>query len=334
MNEALTSSEVATRTLEVATSTSGNGETGVTPGFQVRMAALAMESGRFDVLEKDRWAGYRRLQARLVESLQEVYRWRLAARVAACHRDFKAYRCRPEGTTWAKPGYTCKLRLCPFEMRAAAMRALHRLGPAVDHLRDGKYLVLSQRNCGLYELGKGIDDLWASFNRLKKSSVWVGVRLKVVTLEITYNCEAKTWHPHLNVVFEGPFIPQNSLVAAWIKATEGAGRIVHIQAVDTGTARELLKYITKLADFVDEPEAVDQFITATYRRRFLRTYGDFRRLGLEEECDSSRCPDCGSDDIEYLGNIAMDRVYLDVKGVLRIRNCSFPLPSRDGPGDG
>src|SRR5271166_4840752 len=104
-----------------------------------------------------RWEKYARLQSVLVESLSQVgkpYFSRLAGMVEQCHQRFSAHRC-SRGHQWAVTRYSCKLRLCPFEMRARSMAAVHKFGAVLSGLKEPKYLVLSMENCKLGELRKG-----------------------------------------------------------------------------------------------------------------------------------------------------------------------------------
>jgi hypothetical protein len=209
-------------------------------------------------------------------------------------------------------------------MRKSSMRAVHRFRDVLAGFRDPRYIVLTVRNCPLDELRGGIKALFDSFERLRHSALWsASVKGALVMMEVTFNRERQSWHPHLNVVIEGSYIPQERLANAWRKAARDEGLILpYIKKADSGTLFELLKYVTKLADFVDIPEAVAAFLTATRGRRFLRTYGSLYRLKLPADdgsgTESLACPDCGSADVALLrGCCFRDDVYFDASGVLR-----------------
>lgn len=299
-----------------------------------------------------RWEKYARLRAVLVDSLRKIGKakfTKLADMVEQCHEQFTAHRCR-NGHEWAKTCFSCKLRLCPFEMRARSMAAIHKFGPVIKSMKEPKYLVLSMQNCQIDELKKGIKDLFAALKRLRHSQLWSGVRGALAVLEVTYNERERTWHPHLNVVFDGPYIPKPELNAAWLRSTKGRGCITWIERADGGTVCELLKYITKLEDFVHVPEAVEHFLTSTPDGHFIRTYGclygkklkkeleqlekELEQEGGEEEHEESSqvCPDCGTREIEkvYIF-LRRDDVYFDGEGKLR-----FCWPEREAlrSGDG
>src|ERR1039458_4796729 len=82
------------------------------------------------------------------------------------------YRCNGHGHVWAEPVNSCHVRLCPFDMRERAARALHRFHSVVDGLKAGKYAVFAERNCPVGPLAAGIKSLFAAWNRLRKHPVW------------------------------------------------------------------------------------------------------------------------------------------------------------------
>lgn len=194
-------------------------------------------------------------------------------------------------------------------------------------------MVLSERNCSWAELREAISHLWASFNRLRDRKVWRGVLSEIVTLEITCNEKMETFHPHLNVVFDGPYIAQDWLVENWKEVTEGRGLIVYIRQADSGTLQELFKYVTKPLDLVRSPEALLAFINGTKGLRFIRTYGSMFGLGKEkEETGRLVCPDCGSIRIMRLGRFVAQQLHFDGFGIIRLNKEieeGLPSPAED-----
>lgn len=224
-------------------------------------------------------------------------------------------------------------------MRARSMAAVHKFGPVLEKLQDPRYIVLTVENCALEELRRGIDDLFSAFGRLRHSKLWDEVRGALAVLEVTFNEQERTWHPHINIVVDGPYIEKAALDAAWLRSTQGKGRITWIERADHRTVFELIKYVTKLADFVHIPEAVEWFLVATHGKRFIRTYGSLYGLKLEEldgedgeEPNQPACPDCHCRQVEELPtSLRIDDVYLDSSGALR---CCLPLDDTSGEGIG
>jgi len=287
-----------------------------------------LANGSFGRKREERVADRYKLQADLVATLGRTRKHsHLAHRVAECHHSFRhkvcAYR-----HEWAEAGKSCNVRLCPHDQRRRSLQLAARWTGILEQLGELRYVVLAE--CNSRDLVAGMRSLFRAWSTLRKSPLWKSsCRGSVAVLEVTFNRDEGTWHPHLNVLFEGDYIPFEALKTAWIAATAGNGQTAFIRAADRGTITELLKYVTKLSDFVDQPDAVDEFLTATAHKRFVRTYGSFYRLETEDEEGTGHCPDCGTSEIADVGIAHADQIRIDAKGVLRInsallRNSQLP----------
>jgi hypothetical protein len=72
-------------------------------------------------------------------------------------------------------------------------------------------------------------------------------------------------------------------------------RVMWIKPVDDRdrAAKEVLKYITKCADFCDNPEAVRLFWDATHGARLIQTFGSWYGVNFETDFDTRHMEDCG-----------------------------------------
>jgi len=277
--------------------------TDVLPGL------LGDESQGFLSKEFALWNRYV-IQKLLVTALQATrYHKHLVKKVQSCHQKFRHRRCE-NGHDWASPAQadnSCSVRLCPHcAHRKGKMQATRVQKFIVG--RSVRYVVLAERNST--NLAAGIRSLYAAWNSLRRSARWKGkVKGSIAVLEVTYNKTSRTWHPHLNVLMEGDYFPFEELNQAWVKATEGKGQTSFIRAADAGTAFELVKYTLKIAELKDsplgavyelliaDPAALDEFLSAVYGVRLIRTYGTFRSMPMEDDeaKEDEVCPDCGSD---------------------------------------
>ena len=183
-----------------------------------------------------------------------------------------------------------------------------------------RYAVLAERNSE--NVAEGMESLWTAWFKLRRSVRWKRkVKGCIVALEVTYNPEEDTWHPHLNVLMEGEYFPFEELRQAWSEATEHRGQTAFIRAADAGTVTELIKYVTKVSDLIGNPKALDRFLTAVHKKRFVRTYGSFFGLsvGDEEAPLQACCPDCDSTELVALGKVYPHQISLDFKGIFRVR---------------
>lgn len=104
-------------------------------------------------------------------------------------------------------------------------------------------------------------------------------------LEITRNVETGRWHPHLHVLFQGTFIPQQILRRNWLDITKDSF-IVDIRALrDSKQAAEYVcKYASKGCDgsvWHDE-EALTEAMDALSARRTFSVFGSWKNLDLSK----------------------------------------------------
>lgn len=113
-------------------------------------------------------------------------------------------------------------------------------------------------------------------------------------------------------------------------------RVVDIRPVTDrdGAAREVLKYITKVADFSDIPEAVEPFCNAVRGLRLIQTFGTWYGVKLDEPTDAEHPEDwsemkctCGLNQWLRMGVFYRRDVQMDKDGRYRLR---APLDHRCG----
>ena len=150
-------------------------------------------------------------------------------------------------------------------------------------------LTLKSGNLTLTEM---VDKLYRCFRRLRSSKLCKRrLRGGVAFLELKWVKVTEHWHPHLHVICEGTFIPQDQLAAAWKKVT-GDSYIVDIRFV--ADRNQVAKYVTKYASkplsgtFLNRPEQLDDAINVLQGRRLFTTFGTWRgwRL-LEVRCTTT-----------------------------------------------
>lgn len=269
------------------------------------------------------------MQGVLVEALEKTKHHRhLAEKVMLCHKKFRKRTC-DQNHSWARAENSCCCRMCPHCSHRRAGVLGRRTQELVVDKTGLRYVVLAERNCK--NLKAGIVSLYKAWNSLRRSVCWKGkVVGAIAVLEVTYNRKRRTWHPHLNVLIEGEYFPFAELNLAWRKATEGKGRTTHIQAANAGTVKELLKYTLKVAErdengdlylILDEPAAIDEFLSAVYGVRLVRAYGTFHGVKVNDEDapEEEQCPDCGSKCIVDVGPVCQSQLSFDfTKEVWRV----------------
>lgn len=269
------------------------------------------------------------MQTMLVDTASRTKRHKhLVAKLAHCHKGFRAFSC-DRNHSWVRPEDSCGLRICPHCARRRSLQLAARLERFCVGREGLRYVVFTIRNQSNLQEGRKI--LRGAWQRLRRSKYWKSkVRGCVAAEEIKLGSGSGKWHPHLNVLFEGEYYEQEVLCRQWIKATKGEGKVVHISAANSGTIRELIKYVTKLTDLIDNPDALEELLEAIHKCRLVSTYGTFH--GIVEDDDEQRageCPDCGPKEFPNIvdrGRVQPYLVFLDFSGTLRLRRDSACAP--------
>jgi|SRR5579875_99705 len=219
-----------------------------------------------------------------------------ADRVSACGKTYSFYVCTECGQFCYLQEYQCGDRLCPLCARRRVARLLQNYGGLLKGLKAARMVTVSLPSKALGQLHLAVKELWNAFTRLRHRAIWKVVRGAIASLEITFNPKDKTWHPHLHVVVDSEFIPWIKLREAWREVTGGLGQAVYIQKCRRGWHRELIKYVTKVADLMKSPEALREFYKWSRNKRFIRTYGTLYNAAVEKEelHHDIRCRGCGA----------------------------------------
>ena len=219
-----------------------------------------------------------------------------AKKVSACGKTYSFYVCTECGEFCYLAEFRCDDRLCRLCARARVARLLESYGGVLKGLKNAKMVTVSMRSRPLGELEQAVKELWDGFSRLRHRGIWKSVKGSIVSLEITWNTESGTWHPHLHILIDSEFILWKRLRDAWNEVTLGEGQAVFIQKCRRGWERELIKYVTKVKDLYSSREALSEFLNFAKGRRFIRTYGTLYNCAVnkEETAGPLVCRGCGA----------------------------------------
>ena len=186
---------------------------------------------------------------------------------------------------------------------------------------DPAFLTLTIRNCKAKDLEKTIKAMSRAFSNLTKLNIWKNVEGYAKSVEVTYNKEAKTMHPHLHILLLLKKGTYNNLIFEDLK--ENWRRLLKIDynpVIDlreiksyndgadlTGAVLETFKYAVKSKDLEDMP--INDFRTFAFQMNGLRliSFGgilkdikqalctDLENLTENDETDVIKCKNCGSD---------------------------------------
>ena len=193
-------------------------------------------------------------------------------------------------------------------------------------------ITVSIRSRGLGELNQAVKELWNAYSKLRHRSIWNGVRGAIIALEITWNERDRTWHPHLHILVDSEFIVWKRLREAWGEVTLGEGSSVYIQKCRAGWQRELIKYVTKVADLLKDREALREFLKFAQNRRFIRTYGTLYNCATEEQIEGGKiiCSGCGAEMVLEQEHVRIEDIYGKELGLAYVRRICRGSPKTDG----
>lgn len=168
------------------------------------------------------------------EKLSDVYEYvnkRKAERLRECGQilTFKVY---DNGKKKLDHMNSCRVRLCPLCAWRRSLKAFSNSMKITDYLQEKKeyrylFITLTVKNCKAEELSQVLNNMFTGLNRLLQlkiiKSAWKGFYRG---LEITYNKNADTFHPHFHFLvavnpsyFKSKFyISQKKLQEIWAQS--------------------------------------------------------------------------------------------------------------------
>ena len=198
----------------------------------------------------------------------------------------------PDGQQRLHNANFCRQRMCAMCQWRRSMK----LGVQADRiykvLSDRGYkhvfMTLTVKNCTGDELSGEINELYEAASRLKRMKVYKAVKGAYRALEVTYNQEADTYHPHLHYLLTVPeeyfhaetYIKHDDLMEAWRKAARlDYDPSVQIEGLHqkegqsiTSACAELTKYPVKMAE-INSSKVFQTMDNALRGRRLIQWTG-------------------------------------------------------------
>jgi len=187
----------------------------------------------------------------------------------------------------------CGNRWCSVCNRIRSAQYISKYEPILKTWTDTQFVTLTVVNVEATNLLDTLTEMNKNFRRvldlMRKRKIKIrGVR----KVEITYNEEAKTYHPHFHVIVEGK-AEAEMLHDEWLRLNPTAKGIAQsvkgVDADDVNVYKEIFKYITKLFSKDKDgkykevnPTALDIIFRVMKGRRTLQPFG-FKAPVVEEE---------------------------------------------------
>lgn len=190
----------------------------------------------------------------------------------------------------------CKHRLCPVCNYRRSTMLWHKVNSVISEIKtDFLLITLTVRNCSAEKLQENIDSILESFHRITSRRKWKEYFKGFIRgLEITYNAQEDTFHPHLHILvatdsayFKEKYLDVHTLRTWW---TESARLDYYVQ-VDIRKVKnpenaiaEVVKYAVKTADILENGQdekrikATQTLYNAISNRRLMSTGGNIKKM--------------------------------------------------------
>ena len=221
-------------------------------------------------------------QDRIASILERVGRREMAAKMRDCGRSIEMRRCRICGREHITVTRTCQYRICPSCQLRRSRKLAYNARAAMDYmsahdLRETDaimLLTLTQPNCNPGCLADELDAIMANLRTLRYAKPFRRcVRGMARTVEVTYNSQSDTWHPHVHAILiidtssdDGKqLLSVGWWAALWGKLSRLNGHAqCNIRHMTTANAvYEVTKYVSKLSDILDRcrPSLIEMRLT-------------------------------------------------------------------------
>ena len=210
-------------------------------------------------------------------------------------------------------GFFCKQRLCPGCGWRASLASAKCLGAIAAKMEEsGRVMLmctLTVRNVGAEDLTDTIRRINRAWSKMLKREIFKPWADYVRKLEVTYNKDSDTYHPHLHVIlfvtqsyFGKRYISQRKLLEAW-RSAYGDQNITNVDIRrcksykdGSNAVLEVAKYTAKSSDYTQSETVFDAMYQGLYHARLMEYAGacktlrdDYRKGKLEmyEQADTT-----------------------------------------------
>lgn len=225
-------------------------------------------------------------------------------RVKCCNNYFTAVADRTLQKSKIVKAIRCRDKFCPVCQKIKSTKNALAIEAMYNYLKDTTklnylFITLTAPNIKSNELNKELLSYSKSFERMIKTKKLLKINKGYIAkLEITYNFEEDTYHPHYHILMAVPnryfknsdlYIKKDEWLEIWQKAkrdksiTQVDVRKVQNKNIDgiSSEVLELAKYMAKSADYFNSLDVFETYFNETHKKRFMR-YGGLFKESLKE----------------------------------------------------
>lgn len=179
----------------------------------------------------------------------------------------------------------CDTRICHVCNRIRTAKLMNGYISQLGSLNGLEFVTLTLPNVTAEELRGCVEYMQKTIVNVVKSFRRRGQKLSGVRkIEVTYNAEEDTYHPHIHMVTNGY---GQQIVNEWLKRVQTASfKGQDYRPADQNSLNELFKYTTKIAskeqrDFKVYLYALDNILTALKGKRCFQPFGIIKKVSEE-----------------------------------------------------
>jgi hypothetical protein len=177
-------------------------------------------------------------------------------------------------------GKYCKQRFCTVCNRIRTANYINSYTKVINTFSEPYMLTLTLRNCKGKDLRFTIQQMQSFFRYFNKQQTKAGYKNKYLRkLEVTFNHDKTTYHPHYHIVTENKPLADR-ILSDWLLFYGSATNLKaqNVKICDSNAKIELFKYFTDIIKKKDgiykfEPLAFDLIISALDRIRIFQPVG-------------------------------------------------------------
>lgn len=222
-------------------------------------------------------------------------------RVDCCNNYFTAVADRTLQKSKIVKAIRCKDKFCPVCQKIKSTKNALAIDTMYKYIRETTkfeyiFITLTAPNVKAHELSQELLSYSKSFERLIKTKKVSKINKGYIAkLEITYNAEDDSYHPHYHIIMTVAnryFKDSNYYIKheEWLEIWRKAKRDNNITQVDVRKVKnknedginseilELAKYMAKSVDYFSLLDIFEIFFNQTHKKRFMRYGGIFKEI--------------------------------------------------------
>jgi len=244
----------------------------------------------------DKWTLHKRQAQELATILRTMKGWKYGGEVDRCATQLWLNHYKDSNRYKVRPFSTCKKRFCPL---CAWVRSQQLWGYAAYNLPNlvadkgrlrYRLLTLTVKNCSLEDLRKSVRSMVSALRLLVKAKEWDALGW-VRSLEITYNEQTGTFHPHIHILMASPWKNPRTETKQWVKVWRRVMKLDYdpvcdIRAVEKRSGlpaalsglSEAMKYLFKPSDIEKNPASLVAAFEEVSGLKLLHGGGIFKKI--------------------------------------------------------